>query len=133
MTKINKSHSIFFLWCSRPPPHFLSPPDNLNHQIFRTSSVSRAPTSGCGRQKSLQSILKRFFSSKFLMLSRSLTRQRTPAQIADRWRYRPPIKNLTAHQNSPVSVSFHFCLYQEAQRRLQTFQNGPQLVHHIFK
>ena len=47
-----------------------------------------------------------------------------PAKIAARWRQRPPITNWTAHYNSQFCVSFHFCLYQEAQKRLQTYLNG---------
>ena len=43
--------------------------------------------------------------------------------LAARWRYRPSIKNLTAHYNSQFWVSFHFCFYQEAQKRLQTCLN----------
>ena len=49
-----------------------------------------------------------------------------PAEIAARWRYRPPIKNMTAHYNSRFCVSFHCCFLQEAQKRLWTSQNGAK-------
>ena len=47
-----------------------------------------------------------------------------PAKIAARLRYRPPIKNRTAHYDSQFCVSFNFCFYQEAQKRLYTCLNG---------
>ena len=47
-------------------------------------------------------------------------RHRSPAEIAARWRYRTPIKNMTAHYNSQFFVSFHCCLLQEAQKCLWT-------------
>ena len=53
-------------------------------------------------------------------------RPRFPAEIAARWRYRPPIKNMTAHYNSQFCVSFHCCFLQEAQKRLWTCLNGPE-------
>ena len=43
---------------------------------------------------------------------------------AARWRYRPPIKNLTSHYNSQFCDSFHCCFLQEAQKRLWTCLNG---------
>ena len=49
-----------------------------------------------------------------------------PAEIAVRWRYRPPIKNMTEHYNSQFCVSFHCCLLQEAQKRLWTCLNGVE-------
>ena len=66
---------------------------------------------------------KSSFSSKFLILSRGLPRRHSPAKIAARWRDRPSIKILTAHYDSQFGVSFYFCLYQEAQKRLQTCLN----------
>ena len=53
-------------------------------------------------------------------------RRRSPAEIAARWRYRPPIKNMTAHYNSQCCVSFFCCLLQEAQKRLWTCLNGAK-------
>ena len=53
-------------------------------------------------------------------------RRRSPAEIAARWRYRPPITNMTAHCNSQFCVSFHCCLLQEAQKRLWTCLNGAE-------
>ena len=46
-----------------------------------------------------------------------------PAEIAARWRYRPPIKNMTAHYNSQFCVSFHCCLLQESHKMLWTCLN----------
>ena len=45
----------------------------------------------------------------FLILSTGLPRRQSPQKITARWRYRLPIKNLTAHYNSQLCVSFHFC------------------------
>ena len=45
-----------------------------------------------------------FFSSTGLLCCWSL------AQIAARWRYRLPIKNLTLHYNSQFCVIFNFCI-----------------------
>ena len=58
-------------------------------------------------------------------------RPRFPTKIAARWRYRPPIKNMTAHYNSQVCVSFHCCFLQEAQKSLWTCLNGTKnnVVH----
>ena len=47
-------------------------------------------------------------------------RLRSPEEIAARWRYRPPIKNMTAHYNS------HCCFLQEAQKRLWMCLNGSE-------
>ena len=52
--------------------------------------------------------------------------RRSPAEIAARWRYRPPIKNMTAHYDSQFCVSFHCCLLQEAPNRLWTCLNGAK-------
>ena len=58
-------------------------------------------------------------------------RRWSPAEIAARWRYRPPIKNMRAHYNSQFCVNFHCVLLQEAQKRLWTCLNGAKhnLVH----
>ena len=48
-------------------------------------------------------------NSKFLNLSTGLPRRQSPQKIAVKWRYKHPIKNLTAHYNSNFCVSFHFC------------------------
>ena len=58
-------------------------------------------------------------------------RRRSPAEITARWRYRPPIKNLTSHYDSQFCVSFHCCFLKEAQQRLWTCLNGAEnnLVH----
>ena len=60
-----------------------------------------------------------------------LRRQRFSAEIAARWRYRRPIKNITAHYASQFCVSFHCCFLQEAQKRLWRCLNGAKnnLVH----
>ena len=42
-------------------------------------------------------------------------RRRFPAEIGARWRYRPSIKNMSAHYDSQFCVSFNCCLLQEAQ------------------
>ena len=63
------------------------------------------------RQRLRKSSIKQFTIKcffLFLIFSRGLPRWRSPAEIAARWRYRPPIKNLTAHYNSPFCVSFSF-------------------------
>ena len=69
---------------------------------------------------------KTFFFSKFLNLCPGLPRRRSQPKIAARWRYRPPIKNLTSHYNSQFCVSFHCCFFQEAQKRLWTCPNGAE-------
>ena len=51
-------------------------------------------------------------------LSTGLLWWRLLAEIAARWRYRLPIKNLTSHYESPFCVSFTFSIDQEACRRL---------------
>ena len=53
-------------------------------------------------------------------------RPRFSAEIAARWRYRHPIKNMTVHYNSQFCVSFHCCFLQEAQKRLWTCLNGAE-------
>ena len=53
-------------------------------------------------------------------------RRRSPAEIAARGRYRPPIKSMTAHYNSQFCVSFYCCFLQEAQKRLWTCLNGTE-------
>ena len=53
-------------------------------------------------------------------------RRRSLAEIAARWHYRPPIKNMTSHYNSQFSVSVHCCFLQEAQKRLWTCLNGAE-------
>ena len=53
-----------------------------------------------------------------------LRRRRFPAEITARWRYRPPIKNMTAHYNSQFCVSVYCCFLQEAQKRLWMCLNG---------
>ena len=44
--------------------------------------------------------------------------RRFPAEITARWRYGPPIKNMTAHYNSQFCVSVHCYLIREAKKRL---------------
>ena len=56
----------------------------------------------------LTSNLLKVLFSKFLILSTGLMRRRSPEKIADRWRYRLPIKNLTPHYNSQFCVSILF-------------------------
>jgi hypothetical protein len=60
-------------------------------------------------------------------------RRRSPAEIAARWRYRPPIKNMTAYYNSQFCVSFHCCFLQEAQKRLWTCLNGAGKKFSLFQ
>ena len=55
-------------------------------------------------------------------------RRRFPAEIAARWRYRPPIKNMTAHYNSQFCVRFHCCLLQEAQNCLLRLKKLCDLI-----
>ena len=38
--------------------------------------------------------------------------------VAARWRYKPPINNLTAHYDRQFYVRFHFFSHQEAQKQL---------------
>ena len=46
------------------------------------------------------------------------------AEIAARWCFRLPIKDLTQHYNSRFCVSFNFFIDQEARIRLYTRLNG---------
>ena len=61
------------------------------------------------RRSSVITILPKLFFSKSLILSTGLQRRQSPPQITARWRYRLPMKNLTAHYNIQFCVSFHFC------------------------
>ena len=53
-----------------------------------------------------------------LRLHTDLPRRRSLPKIAARWRYRLPSKNLTAHYNSQLCVSFHLGFAQEFQKCL---------------
>ena len=60
-------------------------------------------------------------------------RRRSSTEIAARWRYRPPIKNITAHYNNQFCVSFHCCFLQEAQKRLWKCLNWAETSFIHFK
>ena len=76
------------------------------------------------RKQCINFFTKKIFLSKFLILSKGLPRRRWPTNSAARWRYRLLMENLTAHYNSRFCVSFHFCFWQEARKRLCTCLNG---------
>ena len=115
MTKTNKSNSDL-LWWTFPP----SKPTKQSMSLHIENSFSEPPPDVRPRppKGSTKHPTKSFFSSKFLIWFRGLPRRRLPPKINARCNYRPPIKNMTAHYNSPFCVSFHFCFHQEAQKRL---------------
>ena len=56
---------------------------------------------------------KHFTIKKILIFFTGLPRRWLPEDIAARWCYRLPIKNLTPHYNSQICVTFHFISYGE--------------------
>ena len=128
MGKTNKSKSDFWRWTPLAPPVFYFMSLDIENSLSEPQANIRArPPKG-----SRSILLKYFFSSKFMILSRYLPRRRSPAEIAARWRYRPLRKNLTAYCDSQFCVSFHFCFYHESQKRLQTCQNGAYTYFFFF-
>ena len=61
--------------------------------------------------------------TKILILSTGLPWLRSAAEIAGRWRYRLPFKNMKPHYDSQFFVSFHFFIDQEPCKLLKTRPN----------
>ena len=119
IAKTNKTKSDFNSWS--PPAQ----PAKWHHSTSLSISLSHAFADTNPSMPSVSSkafyLLPCCYSS--CSCSCSCCYLQAPAKIAARRRYRPPITNLTAHYNSQCCVRFHFCFYQEAQKRLQTCLN----------
>ena len=57
----------------------------------------------------------------------------TSSKIAARWRYRPPITNLTAHNNSQFCVSFNFVFTRTPKNTSRHVLMGPEHTFVHFK
>ena len=114
-----------FQWDQRPQLlqngliHHQPPACTNGGQDIKKNRGGRVPKSGSGRRSSLTSNLLKHIFFKIP----DLVHMPTAAEIAARWPYRLPIKNLTPQNKRQFCVSLLFCIDQEAHRRLQTRLN----------
>ena len=127
--KTNKSDSDFRWWTPSASPVSAHWGQDIEISFSEPCAKVRHPVPKlCNKQFTKKKI---FFIS---ILSTGLPRPRLLSKIVARWRYRLHINNLIAHYNSQFGVRFHFCINQEAGRRISTRVNmGPKPMLDSFK